>query len=134
LVKDLKMEMYVKTIPHSEQRYPTVGDYWWDDNDVLQVRVSDMKNSLYETMVIVHEIIEEALTRYRGLSEDKIMKFDLAYEKKRAKGLVPENSEPGFAENCPYKNEHTFATSVEIGMCAMAGIDFNKYDETVNSL
>ena len=128
------MEIRIKTIPHEKHRYETVGDYWYDEDGVLQVRVSDMGNTMYETMVAVHEIIEEALTKYRGITEQQIMDFDLAFEKARELGLKKENEEPGFSNDAPYLQEHTLATAVEMMMCSHAGIKWNEYDNAVNSL
>ncbi len=128
------MEIHIKTIPHSDQRYPTCGDYWYDDLGVLQVRVSDMGNKMYETMVAVHEVIEEALASHRGLTEPEIMAFDQYYEMRRAQGLVPEDSEPGFDNNAPYLREHTLSSAVEMMMCAHAGLSWNDYDRTVMNL
>ena len=31
------MKMKIESIPHDEQRYPTVGDYWVDEHGVEQV-------------------------------------------------------------------------------------------------
>lgn len=39
------MRILIETIPISEMRYPTCGDYWYDKEGVLQVRVAD--NELY---------------------------------------------------------------------------------------
>lgn len=128
------MEIHIKTIAHKDQRYETVGDYWYDDLGILQVRVSGMGDPFYETMVVIHELIEEALTKKRGLSEPEIMDFDIAFEKARALGLKTKESEPGFDENAPYLKEHTFATSVEMGMCALSGVSWNEYDRTVNAI
>ncbi len=111
-----------------------VGDYWYDREGVLQVRVVDMQNEFYEKMVVIHELIEESLTKKRGLSEPDIQAFDEYYEQRRAMGLVPEDSEPGFDENAPYVREHTLATSVEMQMCAMAGISWSEYDHYVMNL
>lgn len=128
------MEIHIKTVPHNKQRYQTVGDYWYDEEGVLQIRVSEMGNKLYETMVAVHEICEQALTEYKGVSEQQITDFDLYYEKRREQGLVPEDSEPGFDNNAPYLFEHTLATGIEMMMCAYAGIKWNDYNNTINSL
>lgn len=124
-------EICIKIIPHSEQRYETVGDYWYDEKGVLQVRVSDMGNELYHKMIYCHELIEEALTKHNGISESVIMNFDLKFEANRAEGNV---DEPGFDKNCPYIKEHTFATGVELGMCALSRTNFSTYDKTVNEL
>lgn len=128
------MEIHVKTIPINDMRYPSCGDYWYDDLGILQVRVAEMDNSFYETMVAIHEIVEELLTKHRGITEQQIMDFDLYYEKKREMGLVDEMSEPGFSNEAPYLKEHTLATSVEMMICAMAGESWMDYDQTVNAL
>lgn len=128
------MEIHIKTIPIESMRYPSCGDYWYDDLGILQVRVADMGDEFYEKMVVIHELIEEAITKKRGITEQQIMDFDLYYEKRREQGLVPEDSEPGFDQHAPYKKEHTFATSVEMGMCALAEEDWNTYDKIVNEL
>ena len=128
------MRINIETIPIEDMRYPTVGDYFYDDMGTLQVRVADMGNEFYEKMVVIHELIEEALTKKRGITEQQITDFDLYYEERRKMGLVPIDSEPGFDENAPYKKEHTFATSVEMGMCSLAEEDFKIYDQKVNEL
>lgn len=127
-------EINIKIIPHKKQRYETVGDYYYDNDGILQIRVSDMGNEMYHKMVIIHELIEEALTKHKGITEQEITDFDLYYESRRKQGLVPEFSEPGFDKNAPYRDQHAFASSVEYGMCAMAGLDFMEYDHAVNEL
>ena len=64
----MPLRMHIETIPHESQRYPTVGDYWLDESGVEQIRVSEMMDWRYEVLVAVHEIIEMALTRQRGMS------------------------------------------------------------------
>ena len=128
------MRINIETTPIEKMRYPSAGDYFYDDMGVLQVRVAEMGNEFYEKMVIIHELIEEALTKKSGISEQEITDFDLYYEERRKMGLVPVYSEPGFDENAPYRKEHTFSTSVEMGMCAISGEDWNLYDKTVNEL
>ena len=34
------MNITIKTIAHDKQRYDTVGDWWFDDEGDLQIRVS----------------------------------------------------------------------------------------------
>lgn len=127
-----KIEIEIK--PVSEMRYSTVGDYFFKENGILKFEIADTGDWFYNTLVLVHEMIEEALTRKRGLPEQEILDFDKYYEMRREQGLVPENSEPGFDSNSPYLKEHTFATGVEMGMCAMAGIAWNEYDRAVMQL
>lgn len=135
------MRINIESIPHESHRYATCGDYFYDDLDILQVRVSDIPTvkdkaleELYKKMIVIHELVEEALTKFRGISEQEIMNFDLYYEKRREQGLVDENSEPGFNNDAPYRAEHTLATSIEMQMCSLAGISWEDYDKHINSL
>lgn len=128
------MEIHIKTIPHKDQRYDTCGDYWMDENGILQIRVSDMGNDKYAALVAIHELVEQQLTEWKGISEQEITDFDIAFESARKLGLRRENEEPGFNNDAPYLLEHTLATGVEMMMCAHAGIKWNDYDHAVNSL
>ncbi len=128
------MQINIKTIKPEKQRYPTVGDYWYDEEGVLQIRVTDLGDEFLEKLIVIHELIEEALTKKKGLSEPEIMDFDLAFEKRRDLGLVDKLSEPGFDNDAPYLKEHTFATSVEMGMCALAGISWTDYSKKVDEI
>lgn len=129
------MKIIIETIPHNEHRYETVGDYWIDENGDMQVRVSQMGNEMYEAMVMIHELTEFFLIRHKGTpTEEEVMAFDKAFEVKRELGEVGEMDEPGFAEDSPYRQEHTIATSVEMAICAIAGLSWSEYDKTVMSL
>src|SRR5438874_9307603 len=104
------MKIHIETIPHDQQRYPTVGDYW-EENGVEQVRVSQMRDWRYEVLVAVHELIEMAITKHRGIEEAAISEFDINFEKTREQGLV--TGEPGDHVKAPYRKEHFFATNLE---------------------
>ena len=78
--------MEIKTIPHSEQRYETCGDYWVDENGVQQVRISELNDWRYEVLIAVHEIVELSLARDRSIDEDEITKFDIKFEQAKARG------------------------------------------------
>ncbi|HEY2796717.1 MAG TPA: hypothetical protein VGK26_02405 [Thermoanaerobaculia bacterium] len=125
------MRIEIQTIPHHEQRYPTVGDYW-DDEDAVQIRVSEMDDWRYVILVALHEIVEAMLARYRGISEEAIGSFDMEFEKKREQALV--RGEPGDAPDAPYRREHIFATSLERLLAAELGVDWAQYEAYVDSL
>lgn len=129
------MEIHIKTIPNDKMRIPGgVGDYWYDEEGVLQIRVVELNDEFMEKSIAAHELLEEALTKKRGLSEPEIQAFDEYHEHRRRMGLVPEDSEPGHDINCPYKNEHCFAESVEMGLFAMAGVSWSEYENKINSM
>ena len=126
------MKINIETIPHHSQRYPTVGDYWEDGAEVEQVRVSEMPDWRYEALVAVHELIEMILTKHRGIAEQAISEFDIAFEKSREVGQV--FGEPGDDPRSPYRKEHFFATNVERLLAAELGVDWFAYDRFVEGL
>lgn len=128
----MPLRMHIETIPHESQRYPTVGDYWLDPEGVEQIRVSEMMDWRYEVLVAVHEIVEMALTRQRGIDEERITEFDIKFEQNKAQGIV--SGEAGDNVNAPYRREHFFATNVERLFAAELGVDWFEYDRYVDAL
>jgi hypothetical protein len=126
------MKIQIETVPHDKHRYETVGDYWEADDGVLHVRVSEMDDWRYVILVAVHEVIEMMLTRYRGISEEEISKFDIAFEMRKARS--EESGEAGDHPAAPYRKEHFFATNVERLLAAELGVDWSVYERTVDAL
>ena len=129
------MEIHIKTVSNDKMRIKNgVGDYWYDDEGILQIRVVELGDEFMEKSIAIHEMIEEALTKKRGLPEPEIQAFDEYYDGRIKQGLVPEDSEAGFDDNAPYRNEHVFADSVERGMFALANASWNEYTDKINSI
>lgn len=128
------MNILIKTIPHEEQRYPTVGDWQWVGDD-LEITISSMKNWKYEFLVAFHELAEVMLCKDRNISQKEVDDFDVAFEDIRLTyPKVIGDQEPGNNENAPYYKEHQFATEVEVLMAEALGVNWKKYDKTVNNL
>jgi hypothetical protein len=131
------VDINVKVIPHNEQRYDTVGDWWFtpDPNSqypkTLEIRVSKMGNPLYEFLVARHEQDEAMLCAQRGISEESVSKFDIEFETKRQPGDL---SEPGDNVNAPYHREHKTATIFEQQMATELNVNWEAYDEAVQNL
>lgn len=121
------MNITIKTIPHSDQRYPTIGDYWFEDNGDIQIRVSDTGNWKYELLVALHELIEVSLCKDRGISEPAIKAFDEHFEANRS--VFDPDSEPGDDPKAPYRKEHRFAENLERLFAAELGVNWDSYDE-----
>src|SRR5216684_2662166 len=102
------MNIHILTILQSDQRYETCGDWWFDEVGDLQIRVSDMGNWKYEALVGFHELAEVLLCKDRGITTEVVDAFDMTWISKRAG-----DEEPGDDPDCPYRNEHFFASSVE---------------------
>lgn len=127
-------DIVIKSIPQSEHRYPTVGDYWRDKDGTLQIRVSEMGNKEYESLVVLHELIEIILTEHKGIKEPDIMAFDVQFEKEREEGLHSEDDEPGEDPRAPYRKEHVLAEALERVVANELGVVWNDYGNTVMSL
>jgi hypothetical protein len=128
------MKIVIETIPHDSHRYETVGDWWYDKDGTMQIRVSDMKNWKYELLVAVHELVEQSLCKDRKVTEDVVTKFDKKFEKERSFGQVGEDEEAGDDPRAPYRKEHFFATNIERLLSEQLGIDWKTYDDTVMKL
>ncbi|MGC9599587.1 MAG: hypothetical protein ABSE18_04345 [Minisyncoccia bacterium] len=128
------LDIHIKTIPHKEQRYPTLGDYWRNNEGTQEMRISEMGNDDYAFMIAVHELIEWYLTEKRGIKEEDIKAFDEAFEKERLQGLHTEKDEAGFDPRAPYMKEHAFATNIEKQLAKELGVDWNKYDAEIKAL
>lgn len=128
------MRIVIETIDHKDQVYPTVGDYRYDEEGTLQIKISNLGDEYLETLVAIHELIEERLLKKRGIPVSIIDEFDIEYEKERERGLHKYDEEPGFDKRSPYLDEHTFATSIEMAICSKMSYNWVEYSEKVNSL
>ena len=141
------MNFHIVVIPHSTQRYETVGDYWIKAGEHVEIRVSDFLpvtiedndkpynptdaresvslSNKYEFLVAVHEMVECFLCREAGITIQQIDNFDLNYSGP---------GEPGDAEDCPYRMQHQIATAIEKELAGALGVSWQQYDEAVNKL
>ena len=121
------MRITIDTIPHADQNYETIGDYWSDETG-MHIRISEMGDWRFEMLVAVHELVEAALCKVRGITDGEITAFDVEFEEKRKPGDI---SEPGDSRDAPYASEHNFATAVERMMCAAMGVAWQDYEQAV---
>ncbi len=125
------LNIVIKTIPHSSHRYETVGDYWIEKDGTVQVRVSDLGDPYMEACVVIHELAEFFAIRKDGIPVELIDLFDKDYEARRKPG---DFSEPGDSPSAPYRQHHFMATTIERILAQFLGIDWKKYEETIDSL
>lgn len=125
------MKIQLRTIPHSEQPYPTVGNWANMPDGSLQIDVSDMGNDDYAFLVAIHELVEVWLCNKRGITDEAVSSFDIEYEKNRPEG---DESEPGDHPDAPYRKEHFFATNIERMIALELGVDWKLYSDKVMSL
>lgn len=116
------MNAQIVVIPHKAQRYDTVGDWTFTPDAELVVNVSAMPDWRYEFLVGIHELIEAALCRHRGISEESVTVFDEKYNG---------SGEPGDHPDAPYRREHFFATSIERFLAVELDVYWDEYDAAV---
>lgn len=118
----------IDVIPHRLQRYDTCGDYVYDGEGWLQIRVSATADWREAMTVAVHELVEALLVVQRDIPIQSIDAFDQAY-------LVSNpDDEPGDAPAAPYYDEHQSATVVEYLMAHEFGLHWPSYEEHVDAL
>lgn len=127
------IKVTIETIEHSQQRYPTVGD-WWFDSDGLHIKVSGLSDWRYEALVAVHELIEAILCKHHLVSQEAIDAFDKQYELDRAAGKHSPSDEPGDDLDAPYRQEHCFATGIERMLAVELDVCWDLYSKMVESL
>lgn len=132
LIKGAILKVTIVTIPHNQQRYPTVGDWQFCENGDLIIRVSDMNDWKKEFLVAFHELAEVMLCKDRGIPQELVDRFDMEYEAHRSEW--DQDSEPGDSAGSPYHREHFFATTVERLMAAELGVDWGEYEKTIMAL
>jgi hypothetical protein len=125
------MKIVIEIIPHTEQRYETAGDWWYDEAGDLQIRVSDLHSWRMEALIGIHEAIEAVLCKSAGISGEDVDRFDKQYEAARQDG---DDSEPGDAPDAPYYHEHQIATGVERILATELGVAWTGYEDVVNAL
>lgn len=125
----------VKVVPAKEQRYPTVGDWWYDGNGTLQIRVShELGNPSAIEAVALHEQIEAFRCTALGITEKAVTDFDLLYVQERALGKHTEDDEPGDDPRAPYQRQHFFATNLEFQYIYECGITVKEYEDMFKDL
>lgn len=121
------LNITIRTIPHSNHRYPTCGDWQFDPKDpsnrVLTISVSDMDNTLAEFLVAIHELIEAMLCRQDGVTEARVDEFDMNWNKAH---IYPE---PGDDPEAPYHRQHVLAGTIERLLAQLLGIEWEHYED-----
>lgn len=126
----MSLDIDARTIPHKDQRYPTVGD-WYYANGTSFVRVSDMGNPDFEFLVMIHELIEQHLCQKRGVTEQAVDAFDVQFERDRPEGDI---TDPGDDQNAPYYDEHQYASGIERMLAVELGVDWGEYCAAIDVL
>lgn len=106
------MRISGESVPMSEIRCQQVGD-WTYSEDQIDVKSAKLSDWRYELLVQVHELVEAALCKHRGITDEEVTAFDELFEQERAAGQHTPEQEDGDDLGAPYHREHMMATLVE---------------------
>ena len=125
------MNVKIEIIPHSEQRYPTVGDWFFDGEGNLTIKISALNDWRKEMLIALHELVEVLKCKHDGVTQEQVDRFDIVFEKARQDG---NDDEPGDDPKAPYVKQHCLATGIERVMAAELGVSWKEYEEILNEL
>lgn len=122
------MKITIKDIPHSKQRYDTVGDWVFKPNGDLDIKVSRVNDRRTMFLVGLHELVEAFLCDEEGITTEDVDHFDMNW--------TPTGSieEPGDSPLAPYYIQHLFAMKIEKMAAEQLGIPWEEHKENLNSL
>lgn len=125
------MKIIIETVPHESHRYNTVGDWYYDSDDTLHIKVSKLSDWRREMLVAVHELIEVLTCKKDGVTQQVVDKFDKEFEASRH----PNNEyEPGDDPAAPYAPQHCLATGIERILAQQWGVMWKEYEQELNDL
>jgi hypothetical protein len=146
------MKILIETIPHASQRYDTCGDWTVSSEGNWHIRVSALHDWRREVLVAIHELIEMALCRSKGITTKEVDDFDMQYEQKLqhlAECNDGENCrefthsflrqeteavEPGDCVDAPYYRQHQIAAGIERILAAEMAVDWLDYEKQIQNL
>ena len=118
-------DINITTIKHEHQRYETVGDWQIGAFENINIKVSNMNNPTYEFLVGIHELIEAMLCKQYGITEEVVDSWDMDHL---------DSNDPGSIPGCPYYRQHFLATIIERMLADELEVDWDLYEEAIESL
>ena len=119
------LKISIRTIPHDQQNYDTVGNYFMGPDGWLMITVSDLGDWKKEMAVAIHELEEYTSAIGRGITIEEIDKWDMSYEGE---------GEPGDDSRAPYHPDHVFAEGIEKQSIEHWGMDWEEYGNVLSGL
>lgn len=110
----MRLTVIIDQIAVEDQRYDTIGDWFYDDTGTLHIRTSS-ESRKGAFLIALHELVEAFLCEHNGVSQEMVDEFDFEHQFKEG--------EPGDLQDAPYKREHRFAMLIEHLMARELGMD-----------
>lgn len=121
------MNITIKVIPHAQQRYDTCGDWQFDAEGNLNIKISDTGDWKTTFLIARHELDEAILCRARGITQEQVDAYDFAH---------PEAGGDSFSDNndAPYSESHNDALAAEWVMSRLLGVDWTEYTAQLDAV
>ena len=110
-----------------------LGDYY-EESGVRYIKTADVGNEVFHVAILLHEVIEELDTRFQGIDEELINKFDEEFEEERELGIHGKDDEPGNDPRCIYFEAHQFATRIEKQIIEHFGYTWEQYNKQLSGV
>lgn len=123
ITKDIDIQMMPQDI--NSMRYKDIGDWEVTENNgdlIMDIYCGDMKNTDYNFLVLLHELIESYLCYRRGITDNEVTKWDMDHADEEYPGDMPD---------APYHKEHQTATDIESMIATELEVDWIKYEKAV---
>lgn len=118
-------KVVIEIIPSDKQRYKTVGDWFYDEEGVLQIRANEYEDPRWSLLIAMHELIESIACTQEGITYQQVDEFDM--------GAGAELEDPGHDMRAPYHKQHVLATALENRLALHLGVDWAAYDKEVSN-
>ena len=115
----------------SEIRAKQAGDWQFEPHHNIIVTSLDVGDWKYNYLIMIHELIESLLCMVRGISEEDVTDFDVAFETERDQGKHSSEDEAGDDPRAPYREPHGFASIIERLVAREIGIRWDEYEVAV---
>ena len=129
-LKTKPMKIVIETIPHNQHRYTTVGDWFYEVDGTLHIKVSKLSDVKREMLIAVHELVEVLTCQFEGVTQAVVDDFDM----NKFDYASHPDEEPGDSPGAPYKSQHCLATGVERILAVRWGVDWKTYEQELVDL
>lgn len=121
------MNITITTIPHSQQRYDTCGDWQFDEQGNLHIRVSDVGDPKMNFLIARHELDEAILCHFNGVTSKQVDEYDFTH---------PEAGSDNFSANldAPYHRFHCDALAAEWVMARLLDVNWEDYSHHLEAV
>lgn len=106
-----------------------VGGYYLDADQqghVIRFEIRETGNHYYNVLILIHELIEQALCRRHGITEADTDVWDATH--------FMDANEPADIKGSPYRAEHRYAEKIERIICNKLGIRWKDYERCLDNL